>query len=514
MKKLIAIMTAILSLTFAFPAHAEQTTVIYLDNIKSSYDIGEELTFSIGVASPTGGYLKSAYCGFGYNQSTMELISEADTEDHIWIKSNAPQYRLISKDIKFKVKASGKIYFIAGAYSGPGQITGYDSNNQKILCPRASVVYKAGTGIYTPTSDCDAKSITIYDADTGKEIVFNRSFDKYQTEYTANVSPDISNIRIEAEPALEEDRVVYPENTTLHAGINTIKVGIQAVGGEVKDYTFTILRPSVEAEVTNISIIDNLGEAVPYEFSPDVYEYDLSVGRDIKEITFRAETGPETEVEYPEDTQIRSGYNIYKVKARREDSVKEYEYYIYKEFSELTLKELIVETPDGISHPFDKDFSPEEHNYVMQVTSDIDHVTIKASPAITGDSVKEDYGYPVRVDSGENTYPITVTDGINESVYTLKIIRDASPVAYMKKPEKTIPKNLKEWTEYNYNDLSILAKIGIPLLLIFLITASVFAIKQSNKFSKTDEGRSEKSERARKKRLRKANKEFEKQNKK
>ena len=84
----------------------------------------------------------------------------------------------------------------------------------------------------------------------------------------------------------------------------------------------------------------------------------------------------------------------------------------------------------------------------------------------------------------------------------------------MKKPEKTIPKNLKEWTEYNYNDLSILAKIGIPLLLIFLITASVFAIKQSNKFSKTDEGRSEKSERERKKRLRKANKEFEKQNKK
>lgn len=80
----------------------------------------------------------------------------------------------------------------------------------------------------------------------------------------------------------------------------------------------------------------------------------------------------------------------------------------------LYLKELNVEGQTI-------DFSKFKTNYEIKVLYDVESIKINAEAA--SDGINTEYQNEVNLEVGENEIPITLSDGINSSVYTLKVIR-------------------------------------------------------------------------------------------
>lgn len=80
----------------------------------------------------------------------------------------------------------------------------------------------------------------------------------------------------------------------------------------------------------------------------------------------------------------------------------------------LYLKELDVEGQTI-------DFSKFKTNYEIKVLYDVESIKINAEAASEG--INTDYQNEVNLEVGENEIPITLSDGTNSSVYTLKVIR-------------------------------------------------------------------------------------------
>lgn len=80
----------------------------------------------------------------------------------------------------------------------------------------------------------------------------------------------------------------------------------------------------------------------------------------------------------------------------------------------LYLKELNVEGQTI-------DFSKFKTNYEIKVLYDVESIKINAEAA--SDGINTEYQNEVNLEVGENEIPITLSDGTNSSVYTLKVIR-------------------------------------------------------------------------------------------
>lgn len=80
----------------------------------------------------------------------------------------------------------------------------------------------------------------------------------------------------------------------------------------------------------------------------------------------------------------------------------------------LYLKELNVEGQTI-------DFSKFKTNYEIKVLYDVESIKINAEAA--SDGINTEYQKEVNLEVGENEIPITLSDGTNSSVYTLKVIR-------------------------------------------------------------------------------------------
>ena len=80
----------------------------------------------------------------------------------------------------------------------------------------------------------------------------------------------------------------------------------------------------------------------------------------------------------------------------------------------LYLKELNVEGQTI-------DFSKFKTNYEIKVLYDVENIKINAEAA--SDGINTEYQNEVNLEVGENEIPITLSDGTNSSVYTLKVIR-------------------------------------------------------------------------------------------
>ena len=487
-------------------AASNQTTIIMSNNIKSTYEIGEHVTFTIGVSSTDGSYLTKAWCGFGYNQSTMKVVSETDTEDHVWATSDTPS-RWLYRDIEFEMTANGKCYFIAGAYSGDGQIVGYRADGSRMELPRASVVYKIGTGIYTKTSDCNLKSLVVKDADTGEEIAFNRAFDKNITEYTgANSYPMLSKLVIEAVPENSNDHIELPEDLSLKSGMNDIPISVVAVDGDKKDYILHIEKPAVPVTVENIIVKADNGNEVNYLFNKDISSYELTAPNFVKSLSFEAVgVGEGCTVTYPAVTTLEPGYNIFYVTIQSEGETKKYEYYVQKELSDLSLSSLVLEGSDERVLEFNTPFNPETLMYEALVPADVESVSITYTLGNPADYVKEEEERKELV-NGINYITLTVTDGINEKTYTVKVTREEYAHIEAAKPGEEDTRNLKSFTSYNFKSLLPLAIAAAVAFIAAIVLALVKLKKAGNDYVNSAEALSDKEEKERKKRLKELSK--------
>ena len=507
---MLAIMAIFTVPPLASMAATAQTTIIALSSDHSTYQIGEKVTVTIRVSAPDGSYLTKAYCGFGYNSSTMKKLTDTDTEDHIWLTSDKP-VKWLSGDIEFEMKADGKMFFIAGAYDGEGVIKAYRADGSRMSCPRASVVYKIGTGIYTPTSDCNLASCIITDANTGETINFNRDFDPNIVEYWAEVPVDTESISIDAKTELAEDTMLLPENVTLVAGENLIKVGVQSVGGGTKEYLFHITRPTETAEVSEIRIYDDKGNQISYPFAPEIHDYDINVDEDCRSIRFEAD-GTNGSAEYPDNLEIYPGYNSKIVTIKTATDQKEYEYYIYRKLSSLSMSSLVIDTSDGQSYPLTPDFSPETEKYELSVPSDVSKAYVHYTLANKDDYLKEEYN-EVKLDHGNNVIDLVVTDGVNERTYEINIIREEATVFTQENDEGTPKLNDKEHVGFQYTDLVLIAGIGALIIAIVLIGSILFIRSEKKEYLDSNEAVSAQREKERKARLQKIEKEMKKEKK-
>ena len=484
-----------------------QTTIIMIDNLKSTYQIGERFTATIGVSAPDGSYLTKAWCGFGYNASTMKQLTETDTKDHIWLTSETPAKWLYGS-IEFEMTADGKAYFIAGSYDEEGMIEAYRADGSKIRCPRASVLYKIGTGIYTRTSDCNLSSCEITDAEIGTPISFNRNFDKNITEYWADAPASCRSLNVHSTAEQAYDTIILPENLELQPGANTIRIGVQAVSGEVKEYLFHITKPEIPATVTNIIIRNEKGNEIPYSFDPDTLSYDLTVSNDTDKLYFEAIAANETMVDCPSPAIIPQGYSFQYVTARSESEEKKYEFYIFREISSLSLSSLVVETSDGAPHPFDQPFQPDQTEYWMQVPSDVRKATITCTVANPGDKILEGPG-EIELVPGENVIPIVVSNGLMDKTYTVIISRDEK-VVFTKEAEEESegPKlNQKEHKGYEHRNLVIIGILGFLGVAACVGIAMLVTAYHGKDYHTSEEAEADRQEAARKKRMKAIEKE-------
>lgn len=491
-------------------AASNQTTIIALSSVHGTYQIGEKVTVTIRVSAPDGSYLTKAYCGFGYNSSTMKKLTDTDTEDHMWLTSDKP-VKWLSGDIEFEMKADGKMFFIAGAYDGEGVIKAYRADGSRMSCPRASIIYKIGTGIYTPTSDCNLASCIITDANTGETINFNRDFDPNIVEYWAEVPADTESISIDAKTELAEDTMLLPENATLVAGENLIKVGVQSVGGGTKEYLFHITRPTETAQVSEIKIYDDKGNQITYPFAPEIHNYDINVEEDCRSIRFEAE-GMNGSAEYPDNLEILPGYNSKVVTIKTSTDRKEYEYYIYRRLSSLSMSSLVIDTSDEQSYPLTPDFSPDIEKYELTVPSDVSKAYIHYTLANADDHLKDEYN-EVKLNHGDNVIDLVVTDGVNERTYEINIIREEATVFTQENDEGTPKLNDKEHVGFQYTDLVLIAGIGALIIAIVLIGSILFIRSEKKEYLDSNEAVSAQREKERKARLQKIEKEMKKEKK-
>lgn len=502
------------SMTPAYAA-SNQTTIIMIDNVKSTYDIGEKVKVTVGVSATDGSYLKSADVGFGYNAATMKKLTETDTEDHFTVSSDTPS-KWLYYSMDFEMTANGKMYFIAGAYSGDGVIVGRRADGSRIDLPRASVVYKIGTGIYTKTSDCNLSEISIKDKKTGNEISFNRNFDKNIVEYSGSVSADVSELEIDAKAENPDDEVILPE-LKLNPGDNCVNVGVKAVDGTIKEYKFNIHRPNQVVEVSDIIIKDNNGSEIHYNFDPEQNSYEITVGNDTDSVNFDLKAANNyTKAEYPISNDIETGYNVKIVKAYTDTDEKTYSFNIVREFSPLTLSSLVVELSDETSPEFDKPFDPNVTEYSLKdnVPADVKSAKLIYTLGNSEDHVKEsNLEFPLN--SGDTTLSLTVTDGINEKVYSVSLTKDE--YEYIDVQDETEPETTvvvpADYTENMPTNLIAFLVIGLTIFAGFVLVLVGILFKQNSQYQKTDEAKAEQNEKDRKRRLKAKAKERKKNNK-
>ena len=489
-------------------AASDQTTIIMLDKV-GPYQIGDKVKVTVGVASTDGAYLKEAWCGFGYNGATMKLLSQTDTEDHFMIKSDVAK-KWLYYEMEFEMTANGKMFFIAGAYSGDGVIQAIKADGNHISLPRASVLYKIGTGQYTKVSDCNLESVTIVD-DQGNIIEMNRSFDKNITDYNTTLDASVQTVNINAVAENKMDEVITPD-TSLSPGENKKTVQVKATDGTVKEYNFTFYKPEYSADCENIILKKADETNIDYSFDKTVFRYDLTVPNDCESVIFEAQVSENVQYEVKEGNDLEVGYNTKTVRIYTESDEKNYEYFIYREPSPLTLTSLVAEGSDELTIKLDPEFSPDTLEYKGTVTPDVRRVKFIYTLANEEDVIKEDPEYSLQV--GDNECTITVTDGINEKQYKVTITRPAyEQVIVEEEDSPQNPVTPKPFTVFEKRNLTFLV-IAASIIFIVMAAANIIKTKKIEKeYNASEEAEIERLIKERNDRLKKKEKERKKQEK-
>ncbi|WP_373262074.1 cadherin-like beta sandwich domain-containing protein [Hungatella hathewayi] len=511
MKKLFrtSIFTLVAIFLLSLTAFAKENTTIIMLNPEHNYEVGDKVTVTVGVSSTDGSYLKSADCGFGYNASTMKLLTTTDSYDHFYIESKNPA-KWLYYDLEFEMINDGKMYFIAGAYSGEGIIKAIKSDGSRIDLPRASLVYKIGTGIYTKVSDCNLKSMDLKD-EKGMTIKMNRDFDKNITEYWIEVDAAVSELVINGETENPEDKIILPDKI-IEPGESTKEIIIEATDHTQKAYILHITKPEQQVTVENIQITGNDEKNIEYDFSQETLEYILSVDNETTELSFKGLSDSEyVKFDYPETVAVKVGYNNYVVKAWTDNQEKIYNFNIFREPSSLQILSIIGELSDDTTLSLDQEFSPEITEYSANVKADVQRAKFIYTLANIEDSILEDPEY--KLEEGMNECKLTVTDGIDQKVYTIMIFREPYEKVVSEESKTVGPIiNSRQITEFVRKDLKFLLFLGFILLAGITIFVVMQLRRNVEEYTKSEEALAEKTEKERKRRLKQKEKERKKKN--
>lgn len=473
-----------------------QTTIIALDPNRD-YQKGEKVKVTVGVSTTDGSFLKSANCGFGYNGATMKLLTETDTKDHFLIESETPT-KWLYKDLEFEMIADGTMYFIAGAYSGDGVIKGTRADGSWIDLPRASVVRKVGTGIYTKVSDCNLATLEIKDED-GNEIKMNRPFNKNETEYWIE-NEDVGNsVSISASAENSQDEIIVPD-LVLQPGDNVKNIYVEAADGTRKKYTIHITKPQQPVSFAKIQLFDSKGKEIDYDFSSEISDYILEVDNEISEVNFKGSgESKETKFEYPKEKTLSVGYNNFTVKVYTDTEEKIYSYNIFRKSLPLRILSIVGELSDGTILKLDKEFDPEINEYTATCTSDIKKINFVCTVSQDGAFLKKNPEF--KLQEGVNICELVLTNDVGEeNKYIITIFKDAYDKTEKPKEEYKPIHNDNIIRQFHFKDHIGIAIIGGLILFSLIVFIIKQLLKYINEYNTSDEKKNIDEEKARKQR--------------
>lgn len=138
-----------------------------------------------------------------------------------------------------------------------------------------------------------------------------KGFKPWQTEYSATVKGDVEQVNVYAKAQDSKAKITSGTGTQkLNVGTNSLKVTVTAEDGTTKTYTINVTREQTEENTTedtntvneetteneeqenktsDLTKLEVVGFTLTPAFSPDIYEYKLSVNNDVKDLEVKTE---------------------------------------------------------------------------------------------------------------------------------------------------------------------------------------------------------------------------------
>ncbi len=300
-------------------------------NIAVTSESGNTKTYTIKITRPdkrsTNNYLKS-----------LSLDS-----NNISLDKNAINYsaEVESNISSIKVNASlenGKASFVDGY--GPRVVNLNYGNNAILIKVKAENESVRTYTINVNRKDNRStnnylKSLSLSD---GKIV-----FDKDTFEYNISVNYDVTKIDVNA-LVEDEKAIVKVSNPELVVGDNTITIEVVSENGQVKNYKINVKRLSEEEKMSDNNKISKLNIVNhKLNFSSDVFEYKIKIGKNENELLFNVELEDE-KASYiiKNNKDLKTGSIVSLFSISESGIEKEYKFIITKEKFGITFWIVIV----------------------------------------------------------------------------------------------------------------------------------------------------------------------------
>ena len=145
-------------------------------------------------------------------------------------------------------------------------------------------------------------------------------FSSEVTEYTLNVTEDVTSLNIKAEPEDDKAKVKITGNDKLLDGVNKIEIKVTAEDGTERKYTINVIK----GEMSSLGLSElNIsgGYTLNPTFSPDVYEYTLEINDlSVTSLDIEAVANVEdADIEIVGNTELKPGENIVTILVKSAD---------------------------------------------------------------------------------------------------------------------------------------------------------------------------------------------------
>lgn len=257
------------------------------------------------------------------------------------------------------------------------------------------------------------------------------NFSPSGTSYTVTVDAAISNITITAIPEVSTTTVTGVGNKALVTGTNTFNVIATSEDNQSKTYVIVVTKKaSNDSSLASLSLSETVLNEV---FQKTEYHYTASVANSVSTVTVNATASDPNakSVTGVGPVTLKSGENTVKVVVTAEDNTTStYTIVITRaKNNNAYLKNLAISGGYTLDQTFDKT----DENYSVTVPNAASRILVTAEAEYDHATIAG-AGY-VDLHTGDNLVKVIVTaeDGTTKKTYTIKVTREQSNNAYLKK---------------------------------------------------------------------------------
>lgn len=381
-------------------------------------------------------------CSNGDYSATIDIDKESLSISEI---ANITVSSDFQYEIEYKVDNKEVIHV-----SNDGVITPLSKGNGKVSAIIEFLENDAKVGECTSVIDINVLSNDSYlKSLTLEELDISSVFNKEKFGYEVKLPYNYEKINIIAEASDENATITGDGRRYLNEGTNEYEIIVKATDGTTSTYKIVVLREDANDDNTLKNLIVEGYEISP-EFSKDVYEYTLSVDKNVEDITINAiPTYDLAKILGTGNFKLATGENKFFIIVIAENNTEQkYTLVVDKNKGNSKLNNLEIN-----GHKLDKEFKSDEYIYNLTVKNDINKLDIKTE---VSDNIQVEIIGNEDLQVGENNIIIRVSrEDMGSTTY--KIVVNKLTIEEQEQIEK--------------ND--ILLKV---LLVIFIVSIIIMAV--------------------------------------